>query len=217
MTSENLFDQFAAHIDVARPFLHHLDGTVLTIGGHGDRSRRLASALVAIDTNSSDQVALQVEKPAAAPGLYQAARRMDAVVLPLEAAYCIGESSYFLNDTEPSLVVRGPFVAGGASDLAPDAASVLSLDADGLGKLINPSQSQSSEFETAPLNTMGEVQKHFSGINTVTPIRTVPIRIDGAANRQLSQLRRRAACLTNQKRDPEHWTFESTRGSVGLS
>jgi len=110
-------------------------------------SARIANVLVARGVKPGDRVAAKVEKSFTALVLYLATLRAGAVYLPLNVAYTIAETGYFLGDAEPSLVVCDPreeqeirIVAARIS------ASVETLDETGNGSLTEAASIASSCF-----------------------------------------------------------------------
>jgi len=126
-----------------RVFITTADGRVLTYGGLGALSARLAHALVALGVKPGDRVAAQVEKSPEAIALYLACVRAGAVWLPLNTAYTSVELAYFLEDAEPALFVAAP----GRVDMAAGVA-IASLGTDGkTGSLIELAARQPEIFE----------------------------------------------------------------------
>ena len=105
--ASHLLDQFPA-APPDRAFITTADGRVLTYGGLGALSARLAHALQALGVKPGDRVAAQVDKSPDAIALYLACARAGAVWLPLNTAYTRAELAYFVEDAEPALFVAAP-------------------------------------------------------------------------------------------------------------
>ncbi|MES2294776.1 MAG: malonyl-CoA synthase [Pseudomonadota bacterium] len=125
-----------------RAFITTADGRVLTYGGLGALSARLAHALVALGVKPGDRVAAQLEKSPEAIALYLACVRAGAIWLPLNTAYTRAELAYFVADAEPALFVAVP----GREDLVTGVA-VASMGIDGkTGSLIELAARQPEIF-----------------------------------------------------------------------
>jgi len=97
---------------------------------------RYAAALAALGVGAGDRIVVQAEKSIAQALLYLAVLRVGAVFVPLNPAYSIAETEYFIRDAEPVIVVCDP---RRADDLAPLASEVrgrlLTLGGSGHGTL----------------------------------------------------------------------------------
>ncbi len=137
--SDNLYDLFAGCFprDRSALFLETPDGGRFTYGDLEAASARYAGLLTGLGVQPGDRVAVQVEKSPEAVMLYLAALRAGAVFLPLNTAYTGPEMAYFLEDSEPRVVVCRPGDEAVISALAKKAgaAHTLTLGADGGGSL----------------------------------------------------------------------------------
>ncbi len=110
---------------------------------------RLANTLVALGVRPGDRVAVQVEKTPENLYLYLATIRAGAVFLPLNTAYTIRELDYFIGDAGPRLIVCDPAVLEEVEGLVdPIDARVVTLDANGLGELMDIAATRSTIFAT---------------------------------------------------------------------
>ena len=150
----NLFDLcLGDKADPERLALEVAGGERFTYAGLIDESGRLAKALVAVGVRPGGRVAVQVEKSARNLLLYLACLRLGAVYLPLNTAYTLTELAYFIDDSEPSLVVCDPGVREGVGALARTVgARVETLDEAGEGSLADLARGQGADFATAEVS-----------------------------------------------------------------
>ncbi len=105
-------------------------------------SGRYANVLAEAGVTTGDRVAAQIEKSPESLFLYLACLRIGAIFLPLNTAYTPVELAYFIQDSEPRLVVCRPQSLGEVNALAQvglvaptKAIDVLSLGTRGDGSL----------------------------------------------------------------------------------
>jgi malonyl-CoA/methylmalonyl-CoA synthetase len=147
--SNHLFDVIRTAMPATdHTFIETDDGRRITYESLMTGSARLAHALVSAGVVIGDRVAVQVEKSPAAILLYLACIRAGAIFLPLNSAYTIAELDYFLGDSEPRVIVCDPSKYDAISAIAGTAA-VETLDARGLGSLIDSASAHSSVFINA--------------------------------------------------------------------
>jgi len=148
----NLFDRLVGNTpDLSAIAIVNVDGRIYTYGDLFALSAQLAHVLVQQGVTPGDRVAVQVEKTVPALVLYLATLRAGGVYLPLNTAYTLAELEYFLNDSEPRLVICDPSSENGIKVLATRiGADVLTLDQVGQGSLITQSARQLKDFETSP-------------------------------------------------------------------
>ena len=162
--NQNLYSLLAAHFpkDPAAPCMILPDGRVWTYGDVERASGRMANLIVALGLKPGDRVAAQVEKTPEALVLYLAAIRAGMVFLPLNPAYQRHELEYFLGDAKPGLFVCRPQVQTLAAELAhelaakagvPNVCTVLELDDDGRGALIEAAAAHADAFATEERGT----------------------------------------------------------------
>ncbi|MBF0307187.1 MAG: malonyl-CoA synthase [Alphaproteobacteria bacterium] len=132
--ANHLFDLFRSRMPGAeRRFIETPDGRVVTYGEMVAQTARIANVLLQRGVVPGDRVAAQVEKSPEAISLYLACVRAGAVFLPLNPAYTLAEMAYFIEDSEPRLVVASP---ERAADLETPGATIETLGAAGDGSLI---------------------------------------------------------------------------------
>jgi malonyl-CoA/methylmalonyl-CoA synthetase len=150
MTETNhLFSQIRAAIrDEGAPFLKTPDGGVITYGDMLARSAGYANVLAASGVKPGDRVAVQVEKSAEALMLYLGTLRAGGVFLPLNTAYTPAEVDYFVSDARPTVLVCDPGRLNALAQIADKVKSrVLTLAADGSGRLATAVEGASAEFK----------------------------------------------------------------------
>jgi malonyl-CoA/methylmalonyl-CoA synthetase len=147
----NLFDHFVRTCaDRDAPAILTPEGGSLRYGDVIALAGRLANALRSLGVAPGDRVAVQVEKSVPALVLYLATLRAGAVYLPLNTAYTLAELAYFLEDSEPALVVCDPARQDGIGAIAERiGARVATLDPAGGGSLA-AAEGARSAFETVP-------------------------------------------------------------------
>ena len=150
----NLFTHFELH------FIDRADGELLTTGG-GDtwsyadvdrRSAQIAQQLAAVGVDVGERVSVQVEKSPENLCLYLACLRGGFVYHPLNMGYRRSELEYFIGNAEPAAIICDREKLGDLEDLGSRAGvrSVLTLDADGGGTLVELAVEQPDTFETVP-------------------------------------------------------------------
>ncbi len=146
--SNHLFDAFRSRMPAPEHLLLEADdGRRLTYGDMLARSAQLAHALLQLDVEPGDRVAVQVEKSPEALLLYLACVRAGAVFLPLNTAYTLTELGYFFGDAEPRVIVCDPAKAADIGRLVePSGAVVVTLDRNGRGSLTDQASRQSTNF-----------------------------------------------------------------------
>ncbi len=144
----NLYERLAGSVDHGeRTAVEMPDGERYSYLDLVELSARIANVLVARGVKPGDRVAVKVEKSFAALVLYLATLRAGAIYLPLNIAYTIAETDYFLCDAEPSLVVCDPREEQEVGLVAARiAASVETLDGTGNGSLSEAASSASPYF-----------------------------------------------------------------------
>jgi malonyl-CoA/methylmalonyl-CoA synthetase len=145
-----LYDQlFGVHAGKTTPFLYLDDGRVLTHGAFVAMAARIAQAMTSLGLKPGDRVAAQVHKSAEALALYAACTQAGLVFIPLNTAYTADELSYFIENSQASLLVCDPQVLGILAPIAAEfGAQVETLDAQSGGSLMELSQTQPDTFDT---------------------------------------------------------------------
>ncbi|MEO1136230.1 MAG: AMP-binding protein [Pseudomonadota bacterium] len=121
-----------------KPFLHLIDGRVITYGEIDALSSQIAGALLQTGAMPGDRVVAQVEKSPENIALYLGVLRAGLVYVPLNTAYTTEELAYFLDDAEPVIFVYAPEKHAELSPIIRKAniANALTLGAESDGSLI---------------------------------------------------------------------------------
>jgi malonyl-CoA/methylmalonyl-CoA synthetase len=142
---ERVFEANAERVAIRTP-----DGTVLTFGDLARDASRYANALNALGVEPGDRVTVQVEKSIANVLLYLAVMKAGAVYQPLNTAYTAAEVSYFVEDSQPKLIVCDPVRQAEMRALGDRLGvfAVVSLDAHGDGSLATMVAAMDDRHET---------------------------------------------------------------------
>ena len=126
-TSENLYttlrNGWAPRADAA--FLRMPDGFTITFAEMDAMSARSAGGLTASGVAAGDRVIVQVPKSPDAVALYLGCLRIGAVYVPLNEAYTDEEVAYFIDDAQPTLVVRSQAALVDVTDAAEPVSDVI--------------------------------------------------------------------------------------------
>lgn len=145
-----LYDSlFGKHAGRDAPFLHLVDGTVITYRDFLAQTAQLAHVLTGLGLAPGERVAVQVHKSPQALALCAACAQAGLVFLPLNTAYTTDELTYFIENSGAALVVCD---AGKTASLTPVAtglgAQVETLNADGSGSLTDKAADAPDSFDT---------------------------------------------------------------------
>ncbi len=139
---------FAPHRTGTQVFLHAPDGTDLTHQSFAAMSARFAGAFRDLGVGKGDRVAVQVAKSPEALALYSACVMTGAILLPLNPAYTANEVAYFVEDSEPHLLICDGAAADALTPITAASGAVLhTMDADGSGSLADLAAGRASAFE----------------------------------------------------------------------
>jgi len=125
--SANLYGLIASRFPADRtlPCLLRPGDNTLSYGDVEDGTAKIARLLVDDGVIPGDRVVVQTPKSAEALMLYLACLKVGAVFTPLNTGYTSAEVDYFIEDSEPKLVVRDAIaLAKRARDLEPFAEAV---------------------------------------------------------------------------------------------
>ncbi|RNJ48857.1 malonate--CoA ligase [Methylocystis hirsuta] len=113
---------------------------------------RYANALISLDVEPGDRIAIQVEKSVDAVLLNLGCLRAGAVLLPLNTAYTAAEVGYFLSDAKPRIFVHDPARPELAEAAAmAKVAHVETMAANGMGSLPQRAVAAPAAFADATL------------------------------------------------------------------
>lgn len=104
----NVFDLFRSHWAVAsdREFLVPSSGPSQTYRQIDQRSGQFAAALRSRGVTPGDRVVAQIDKSTDAVAIYLACLRIGAIYVPLNTSYTDAEVEYFIEDAQPTVVIR---------------------------------------------------------------------------------------------------------------
>jgi malonyl-CoA/methylmalonyl-CoA synthetase len=140
----------AARAHPGATFIEAADGRKYTYQDAVAASARIANYLANCGVEPGDRVAVQVEKSAEGVFLYLGALRAGAVYLPLNTAYTDHELDYFVSDAGPRVVVCSPERRAGVETIAkPHGARVETMDAKGMGSIVEGSKGLAESFDDA--------------------------------------------------------------------
>lgn len=150
--SENLYHQFQKRFpsDLNSLFIETEDGTLYSYGQLEQQSAHLAHLFGTLGLHKGDRVAVQVDKSPQAVFLYLACLRTGLIFLPLNPAYKKHEMEYFLDNSDPGLVVVSPQSLETIKEslMGDRTPSIETLDDQGKGTLMEKAYNQSDKFDT---------------------------------------------------------------------
>jgi malonyl-CoA/methylmalonyl-CoA synthetase len=154
MTSNaNLYAHFKQHfpLDLNTQLLVTEAGLSVSYGDADASSGRIANCLLNLGAVAGDRVTVQVDKSVENLFLYLACLRAGLVYHPLNTAYKASELEYFLSNAEPTIVICSTASLSTIKTVLPAAGvkSVLTLDADGSGSLMDKAATASVDANIA--------------------------------------------------------------------
>jgi malonyl-CoA/methylmalonyl-CoA synthetase len=101
-----LYDKlFGRHSKKSTPFLHLVNGDIISHAEFLDRSSCFANLFIAMGLKPDDRVAVQIDKSPDAVSLYAACVQAGLIFLPLNTAYTSDEVIYFVENSGAALFV----------------------------------------------------------------------------------------------------------------
>lgn len=148
--SWNLYEKFLGSADADQTTCVETDdGIVLSYARLAAVSGTYAWYLATLGIGPAHRVAVKVEKSIEAVALYLATLRAGATYLPLNTAYTVAETDYFINDAQPTLIVCAPHEREDMRTIAAKSgARVETLDHRGRGSFVDATAGLPSEFAT---------------------------------------------------------------------
>ncbi|UWQ76100.1 malonyl-CoA synthase [Leisingera sp. M658] len=145
-----LFDRlFGIHAGKATPFLHLLNGEVITHQDFLCTAAQIANVLAQTGLKPGDRVAAQVEKSPEALALYAACAQAGLIFLPLNTAYTAEELTYFIENSGASVVICDARSEATLASIAKQlGAGIETLNADGSGTLMDQAAAMPVSFAT---------------------------------------------------------------------
>ncbi len=140
---------FGAHAGKDTPFLHLLDGSVITHKDFLSTAAQIARLTTQLGLKPGDRVAAQIEKSPEALALYAACAQAGLVFLPLNTAYTVDELTYFIENSGASLIVCDTRSEENVALIGAQlSARVETLNADGSGSLMEKASAMPVSFDT---------------------------------------------------------------------
>lgn len=134
MTSNNFYSLLASRFAAGTTFIRSPGGEDLhSYQDLATRSAAYAARFTGLGLSKGDRVIVQVEKSVECLFIYFACLRAGLIYLPLNTAYLRSEVEYFVDNSEPSLVVCDPAKRGIFDEIA--RCPVLTLDKAGNGSV----------------------------------------------------------------------------------
>ncbi len=150
--SNHLFDliRYAAREEAL--FIETGQGKRITYGDMLALSARFANLMRDLNIVPGDRVVVQTEKSPEVVALYLGAVRAGAIYLPLNTGYTPAEMDYFIQDSEPVLIVvsKQKYESIRAVALPSSVRAVLVLDEAGGGSLMEQAASKPAHFDDCP-------------------------------------------------------------------
>ena len=142
---------FGRHQGAQTPFLHRMDGSVLTHAEFLGQAAQIAHVLVDMGLVPGDRLAAQVQKSPEALALYAACVQAGIVFLPLNTAYKPDELAYFVENSGAKALVSDAAQQDALSEIAARCgAQLLVLNGDGSGSLTDAAHNKPTAFATVP-------------------------------------------------------------------
>ena len=150
--SNHLFDLIRNAAREEALFIETGQGKRITYGDMLALSARFANLMRDLNIVPGDRVVVQTEKSPEVVALYLGAVRAGAIYLPLNTGYTPAEMDYFIQDSEPVLIVvsKQKYESIRAMALPSSVRAVLVLDEAGGGSLMEQAASKPAHFEDCP-------------------------------------------------------------------
>lgn len=159
-------------------------------------SAKLAHWLHQLNLEPQSRVVVQVEKSVQALLLYLATLRSGLVYVPLNTAYTASEVAYFLGNAKPAVFVCDPERLAELEPIATElgVAHVKTLDANGLGSLIDASVDAPETFEN---------------VATATDDLAAILYTSGTTGRSKGAMLTHGNLISNARTLHEYWQWQS--------
>ena len=140
---------FGQHKGQTTPFIQLADNTVITHAAFLELAAQYAHVLSDLGLRPGDRIAVQIEKSIQSIAVYAACTQAGLIFLPLNTAYTAKEISYFVNDSEASILLCDSKRAEVLGAIAITAGAVLeTMDADGKGSFTQKAIGMPTEFSS---------------------------------------------------------------------
>ncbi len=150
----NLYESLIGGESLDRVCLETPSGQTYSYGDADECSGRLANLLVSCGVAPGDRVAALIEKSPRAVFLYLACLRVGAAYLPLNTAYTLEETGYFLGDARPKVMIYPPERRAEVSSLCRghDIPHLFTLGREGNKDLIEKGRGMPASFRTVQVS-----------------------------------------------------------------
>ncbi len=161
------------------------------------QSQKIAAALQSLAVTRGDRVLVQVEKSPEVIPLYLAVLQLGAVYVPINTAYTLSETDYFIGDAAPKVVVVDPDALASTQEIATghDVPYVLSLGTRQDGTLMDMAGS------AAPLLQFADV--HADNLAAI-------LYTSGTTGRSKGAMLSHGNLLSNTQALAEAWHFSAS-------
>jgi malonyl-CoA/methylmalonyl-CoA synthetase len=149
-----LYDKlFGRHSEKSTPFLHLVNGDIISHAEFLARSSCFANLFIAMGLKPGDRVAVQIDKSPDAVSLYAACVQAGLIFLPLNTAYTSDEVIYFVENSGAALFVCQEIRSREMKVVSKSTGARLeTLNSEGGGSLAVLADDQSDSFTTVPRN-----------------------------------------------------------------
>lgn len=187
---------FKPHQGCSDTFLSMTDGEHISYDDFLSTANQFAAVLQDVGVGIGDRIAVMVEKTPQALAIYAASVKIGAVYLPLNTAYTATEIAYFVNDASPAVLLCDESKYAGIIDLADTAgATVMTLNRDGSGSLVDLAQGQTRQVDI--------VERSDDDLAAM-------LYTSGTTGRPKGAMLSHANLLSNSKALVDLWRFSST-------
>ena len=140
---------FGVHREQKSPFLFCPDGTKFSYEDFIALASKFAHVLTGMGVSPGDRLLVHVQKSPESLALYAACIQTGIIYLPLNIAYTVEELTYFIEDSQPALVVCDENNQISISAITGNLGIKLeTLNQDGSGSLSNKAQGMPCSFPT---------------------------------------------------------------------
>ena len=191
---------FRPHYGSNLPFLHLPDGRQFSYSDFITLSQRIAQNLCSHGVLPDGRVAVQVHKSVEALAVYAACVQIGAVFLPLNTAYTCAELDYFIEDSEPRVMVCDQSMCASLQTIATaNGVTLLTLNADGSGSLLSGPVNKSTKTTTTSFVTV--VNRSADDIAAI-------LYTSGTTGRSKGAMLSQENLLSNSRSLVDHWKFD---------
>ncbi len=115
---------------------------------------QIANVIKSSGLNKGDRVLVKASKSPETLAIYAACIQTGTILVPLNTAYTVSETKYFIADAEPGLIICDPSALKEISDITADSATeVLTLSANRSGTLVDAIQNSNTSHQVENCET----------------------------------------------------------------